>query len=199
MTRGSRNEIRFCLFCNRGCKRGMGVSMTKPHQKSDAILPEGMLVKALTINLAGLRFGRLIALNVVGKKNSSLLWQCACDCGQQVHRTSATLRKKLGAVASCGCYLKETSRERLLGAAAWNKGKTYATKTDTEEYRTRKSWAEAVRRARGLVCESCGWDKAPCDVHHTIPRSAGGKNTVENGQVLCPNCHRLAHVTREFI
>lgn len=168
----------------------------KPYQESSAPLPGGVLVKASTVNLTGLRYGRLIAQHVAGKKNGSLLWSCVCDCGNQVLRTSATLRKRPGAVASCGCYLKEISRERLATTPAWNTGKTYATKPENAEYSTKSSWADAVRRIHGDVCQQCGWDKAPCDVHHSIPKSMGGKNTVENGKVLCPNCHRLAHFAR---
>ncbi|NCQ35041.1 HNH endonuclease [bacterium] len=40
---------------------------------------------------------------------------------------------------------------------------------------------------------SCGWDKARCDAHHREPKAKGGKHTIQNGMVLCPNCHRIAH------
>ncbi|WP_408509611.1 HNH endonuclease signature motif containing protein [Paraburkholderia sediminicola] len=39
----------------------------------------------------------------------------------------------------------------------------------------------------------CGWDKAGCDSHHRIPKAQGGAHTIENGMVLCPNCHRIEH------
>lgn len=31
------------------------------------------------------------------------------------------------------------------------------------------------------------------DVHHIIPLSRGGNDTVKNVKALCPNCHRKAH------
>lgn len=31
------------------------------------------------------------------------------------------------------------------------------------------------------------------EVHHKVPLSAGGDDTVENAIALCPNCHRKAH------
>ena len=40
-------------------------------------------------------------------------------------------------------------------------------------------------------CEQCGWDKATCD-RHRIEKNKG--YAVENVKVLCPNCHRLAHL-----
>ena len=47
--------------------------------------------------------------------------------------------------------------------------------------------------ARGATRERCGWDKARCDVHHRVARCDGGLNTISNGEVICPNCHRVAH------
>ncbi len=53
----------------------------------------------------------------------------------------------------------------------------------------------------GDICGLC-YDKAPFDrengtpfleVHHIIPLSEGGKDTVENTAALCPNCHREVH------
>lgn len=40
----------------------------------------------------------------------------------------------------------------------------------------------------------CGWDEARTDTHHIKSRRDGGKHTLSNLLVLCPNCHRLAHV-----
>lgn len=37
-------------------------------------------------------------------------------------------------------------------------------------------------------CESCGWDKARCDLHRHDPKLG---YSVENCMVLCPNCHRM--------
>lgn len=172
--------------------------MTKPFQASAAPLPNGMYVRALTVDLTGQRYGRLTGVKVVGRAaNGSLIWLFKCDCGADVERTSASVRKgRPSAVCSCGCYLKEISRERLSNMPNWNKGKTYALKPAGATYATNASWGDAVRRVKGHACEVCGWDKASCDVHHKVPRSKGGKNTVENGQVLCPNCHRLAHIAQ---
>lgn len=163
---------------------------TKPDQPSAAALPPGMRVKAPTRDIAGQRFGRLTVQHVVGKNSqNSLLWACKCDCGKTVNRASSSLQKAKG-VSSCGCYLKEVSKERLRNAAVWNKGTTYTLK---HEFKNKKAWATAVIRERGNACEKCGWSEARCDVHHKVLKSEGGKNTIENGIVLCPNCHRVEH------
>ena len=31
------------------------------------------------------------------------------------------------------------------------------------------------------------------EVHHLVPRSEGGKNTMDNLVTLCSGCHRLLH------
>jgi hypothetical protein len=61
--------------------------------------------------------------------------------------------------------------------------------------------AETLFRAEG-VCEGCKnlapfkrqSDGTPyLEVHHRIPLSLGGEDTLENTFALCPNCHRRAH------
>ncbi|PID93330.1 MAG: hypothetical protein CSA95_08075 [Bacteroidetes bacterium] len=61
--------------------------------------------------------------------------------------------------------------------------------------------AEVLKRANG-ICEKCGkqapfnrdLDDSPfLEVHHIIPLSEDGDDTVENSIGLCPNCHRHAH------
>lgn len=162
----------------------------KPYQPSAAALPSGMRVKAPTRDIAGQRFGRLTALHVTGKnKQNSLVWACRCDCGNAIDRASSGLRKAKG-ISSCGCYLKEVSKERLRNEKTWSKGTTYTLK---DEFKNKKAWATAVIRERGNACEKCGWCAARCDVHHRVPKAVGGKNTIANGIVLCPNCHRIEH------
>jgi 5-methylcytosine-specific restriction protein A len=61
--------------------------------------------------------------------------------------------------------------------------------------------AEALERANG-ACEKCG-AAAPfnrksngtpyLEVHHIIPLSETGKDTIGNVKALCPNCHRELH------
>jgi hypothetical protein len=61
--------------------------------------------------------------------------------------------------------------------------------------------AYVEQRAKG-VCERCvkdapfvrGSDGRPfLEVHHVIPLSEGGGDTVDNAVALCPNCHRECH------
>lgn len=140
-------------------------------------------------DLRGRRFGALVAQRVVGKhERGSLLWECSCDCGNTVTRKSSVLCA--GKCKSCGCIW---GTAKTYATSAPNTGHRYTLKGESDVFASKKSWAKAVRLARGDACELCGWSEAKCDVHHRLPRSEGGQNTIVNAIVLCPNCHRIAH------
>lgn len=61
-------------------------------------------------DIQGERFGRLIAIEPVGKNQyNKVLWRCICDCGNETVCVGAELRS--GTVKSCGCLHRETSAE----------------------------------------------------------------------------------------
>lgn len=135
------------------------------------------------------RFGKLTAISVVGKHTSgSLLWQCLCDCGSSTTKKSSSLTS--GKAKSCGCTPGTVKTYKTIPP---NKGTRYTTKAMNEVFSSRKAWGDAVKFARGDSCEICGWQEAACDVHHLHERHKGGKNTLDNAIVLCPNHHRIAH------
>lgn len=60
----------------------------------------------LPIDVTGKRFGKLIAINSVGKnKRGYTQWLCKCDCGNKVVYSIAALAK--GKATSCGCVKKD--------------------------------------------------------------------------------------------
>ena len=64
------------------------------------------------IDIAGKRFGRLVALEDVGHKGKSRhhAWRCRCDCGELVVVSGNSLRK--GNTKSCGCLAIEMTSRR---------------------------------------------------------------------------------------
>lgn len=71
------------------------------------------------------------------------------------------------------------------------KAKNYRKKQATLEFGTK-----ALQFALGhLPCEipGCGWKEATRDIHHIVPIAQGGKNTLDNVIVVCPNHHRMFH------
>jgi hypothetical protein len=61
------------------------------------------------IDLTGMRFTRLVAVERSGRTSSSgTVWRCNCDCGRQTMVPIGALRK--GNTKSCGCLVTEWSR-----------------------------------------------------------------------------------------
>lgn len=65
------------------------------------------------------------------------------------------------------------------------------------EIANNNSFSEICKMYYGNKCMECGWDIGSCEVHHRIPKSKGGKSTIRNALVLCPNCHSLKHIPRK--
>jgi len=92
------------------------------------------------------RFGRLIALEVVGShaSNGGALWRCACDCGSEVVVIAAHLRN--GNTSSCGCLKRERTIEiRTIHG--------YAKSKNTIKRKTYRAWAEAIKRCTKTSCQ----------------------------------------------
>ena len=60
-------------------------------------------VKPGMVDLSGMRFGRLVALEATEQRieNGSVVWLCRCDCGKDCLASAASLRT--GRKKSCGC------------------------------------------------------------------------------------------------
>jgi len=54
-------------------------------------------------------------------------------------------------------------------------------------------WRQEVIGHYGAKCSSCGWDEVPevLEAHHKDYDRKN--NTIKNGRVLCPTCHRIIH------
>ena len=62
----------------------------------------------MVINLKGQQFGRLTVTSLAGKdSHGNKRWRCKCRCNNEVIVITGALRRKRGAVKSCGCLLKE--------------------------------------------------------------------------------------------
>lgn len=62
-------------------------------------------------DLQNIRFGRLVALEIVGKSTShgGNLWRCMCDCGAETIVPTSKLTS--GHTKSCGCYMRDMARK----------------------------------------------------------------------------------------
>lgn len=90
---------------------------------------------------SGIRYGRLVAIEVVPHEGPHIYWRCICDCGKERTISGITLGKGTN---SCGCIRSEKSRERLL---------THGMRR-TKEY---KSWASMLQRCQNK--EDAAYDR----------------------------------------
>ncbi|HOW46118.1 MAG TPA: hypothetical protein P5305_01520 [Rubrivivax sp.] len=67
------------------------------------------------LDLAGQRFGRLVAVSPHSKRGRDNLWSCACDCGSTSFVVVAKLRS--GRTRSCGCLASDAVSARNMQAA----------------------------------------------------------------------------------
>lgn len=68
-------------------------------------------------NITGQRFGRLVALGPVGRREKNIVWLCQCDCGQSVAvRTGALIS---GNTTSCGCFQRERTSQKFTKHGMW--------------------------------------------------------------------------------
>ena len=68
-------------------------------------------LKSKRLDLTGKKFGRLTAINIIGKtKYGVCVWQCLCDCGNLKNVPVTYLTQ--GYTKSCGCLKKEVAFQR---------------------------------------------------------------------------------------
>jgi hypothetical protein len=73
----------------------------------------GVAMHHNAVDITGVRFGSLVALNQVPMKRDKsgrLFWLCQCDCGAVKEVRTAHLRR--GAVQSCGCLTRTLIGEK---------------------------------------------------------------------------------------
>ena len=70
----------------------------------------------------------------------------------------------------------------------------YGNKCVKHHKKSNNHYDTAYRRSQldNSKCSRCGWDKAYCDRHRIDPTKG---YTPENVAILCPNCHRLEHIS----
>lgn len=52
-------------------------------------------------DISGQKFGKLTAIEIVGRYKRESVWECGCECGQVVRVKLCNLRS--GNTQSCGC------------------------------------------------------------------------------------------------
>lgn len=71
----------------------------------------------------------------------------------------------------------------------------YDTEEEQRRQRLRILRNELLHANQYRFCAKCMTVGTNLEIHHIIPTSEGGEDTMENIILLCPNCHRREHLT----
>lgn len=163
--------------------------------------PQYITLNGRTKDIAGNRYGRLVALGPVGRANdtsSSIIWHCRCDCGNEIMTRLVNLRT--GDTRSCGCLNRE--HQSRFGKKRKSHGMSR-----TQEY---NSWCAMIARcentnnpnygmygARGIrICLRWrdSFDNFLADIGHK-PASRQSVDRIDvNGHYSCGNCEECVRM-----
>lgn len=103
------------------CKCGNTTIKTTQQLRRGKTISCGCLVGAQhRRELAGRRFGRLVAEEIVGYNDfNKILWRCKCDCGNDHITTSQALLQ--GITKSCGCLQRDSTKQLKFEDISGNK------------------------------------------------------------------------------
>ena len=65
-----------------------------------------MSLMGRSADITGEKFGRLIAVEVVGKSGRENIWKCVCECGNVAEVRLSNLKNRN--TQSCGCWGRES-------------------------------------------------------------------------------------------
>ena len=131
---GKEIETKICEVCGKVFSKPKKYSRTQ-WRKRRFCLPN-CAYKNKSMDLAGQRFGRLIAIEPTKKrKGKGVIWRCLCDCGNECFVGIGNLRS--GTTKSCGCFALDV-------------------RTTHGRYRTREygSWDSMIQRCENPNCSA---------------------------------------------
>jgi hypothetical protein len=143
----------------------------------------------MTLDLAGLIFGRLTAVEPTAeRRDAKVVWLCACVCGNTIRVSSRLLTQ--GKTRSCGCLRLEmaAARLRLHGAKAagrlapeytnwqamkdrcYNKNNNHFRRYGGRGIRVCDRWLKGENGVHPFVCFLKDMGPRPSPLHSTIDR-----------------------------
>lgn len=145
----------------------------------------------IRVDIAGRRYGKLVAVRDIGSKRGRRLWLCSCDCGETYTSTVHELNQ--GKTNSCGCLHNldnpkvKAGRLRCrkpYGVASFNElysGYRHSAKVRGRAFELTKSQFKVLTKQN---CAYCGSE--PLNRHHK-------KNT--HGPYICNGVDRVDNST----
>lgn len=91
-----------------------------------------------------MKHNRLTFIEDIGmNKHRNRIWRCLCDCGNEAVGLASEIRS--GHKKSCGCLVKDTSRELIKRARTFTKHEVHGHATGGTSY-TYQSWRSMMQR-----------------------------------------------------
>lgn len=167
-----------------------GGALNFGHTQSCGCLTRKAVSQATSAKIAGQRYGRLVALERIGKRRGGALWRCICDCGNEHQALAGTLNS--GQLVSCGCASidKPGLRSKALREAASVHGhKRRARVKGGGGSFTAEQIEDLYKKQRGR-CANCGV-KLGGKFHkdHKVAVADGGSSDITNMELLCKPCN----------
>jgi hypothetical protein len=162
------------------------------------------ILPTMAINLANKKFGRLLVLFPMKKKNvenskQGIYWMCNCDCGQKTIINGHSL--KSGLTKSCGCIVRELTIKRNKELCGEKSPVFIDGLSNTKEHRQNKllqrrygitleKYNELYKTQKGscLICDKNNI-KLAIDHNHNNNKIRG---------LVCYNCNYLISVFEQY-
>lgn len=151
---GSKDKKRLWLFkCDCGSDFTCHAKdVVKGHTSSCGCLREERARASRMTDITGQRFGRLLAVKVAETGGGRVMWECQCDCGKTVKRSSKNLVN--GTAKSCGCRKAEAGAENIENRKVCTIGMKFGKLTVVEEFQ------RGPRAKKMCRCQcDCGGEK----------------------------------------
>jgi 5-methylcytosine-specific restriction endonuclease McrA len=151
-------------------------------------------------DISGQRFGKLVAIEPIGKRKNNMVWKLRCDCGNYTQEIVSNLTQNKR--KSCGCLFKEGGKHFF----KHGKSKTreyeryYEIKRRQSKYKLDCEWTSQMdKEIRELQpnCVLCGMTEIEhkykyghsLTIDHVLPLSKGNGLKPGNAVVMCLSCN----------
>lgn len=188
--------VRFETMWRCRCKCGnesiISVSRLRKKAQSCNDCGQKRSAESRSLDVAGRRFGRLVAVEFAGKiYRGCRVWRCRCDCGIEVEAAASHLVQ--GVKISCGCAMYDSTiqrsekiRRRMLALQNQRRARQLNADGSYTEEQVTELYFKQKRKCANCFC-AITMDTLHRD--HKTALSKGGTNHLENIQLLCRPCN----------
>ena len=154
--------------------------------------PRNLNLEKRYIDLTGQRFGKLTAMEHVGKtKNGVSKWKCLCDCGKEKIISSSNFKN--GSTKSCGCLRVELAGQQTLKHGHAKTGK---------ESRIYRTWINMIQRCTNHKNKDYknygGKDKSITVCKRWLDKKNGFKNFLKDMGEPPTNKHQIGRINKKL-